>query len=708
MYAGSLGNELKRTRRPGRGTTHLIRGALFALTALALTSCQGSMTDLSLSDSAGLVLTPLFGPELAGSVGNPTDERVRVQVSDDQGRPVAGVSVEFQVVSEDGSVTPSFVRSNAHGIVEADWVLGERAGEHALEVIGVNSRRPRDRIIMRVPAWARAREAKTIELTPAAASVEVGAKQEFQARARDQFGNEVNGLALEWSVADSSIASPVGAGEFRGIAPGSTEVQVAAQGGLRATATLTVEAAEPDHSLAITPRSLELTGTGATAQISAKLTNGSGQEVQGAALSWISMDTRVVTISPGGLVTARGAGVALLTVAAACCSATDTITVTVHETPATASGWEGTWHTETNGQPATLVVEKSTVTATVPELSFVTPATIQGETLKAGPFSSAAGVVVLDLRRSGDRFSGTVSVNGVALQVVGVKQGTTPPSPDPEGPPDPESPSDPGEPSQPEKPPVSGDVLFFDDFESGDFSAPGGGLRWGKPNRTSIVRSDGCAVHNGSPVRNCGDNRVRRWESGPGGGNHALRIRYPAGQNMAEQRFTLPEPMDEVWISYWIRVPHNFSHPGGNNNQKFFALWQDNYEYQGSGATATFQFRRSGDGSRVANYQILPGSGSSTSRHTGESGSAMLWTTADRGRWMKVVIHARNGTNGVVEQWVRWEGTRSWTQAYRNSGNLGSQPWSAGYLMGWANAPYSQDTEFLIDDFTVSRTSLLD
>ena len=244
------------------------------------------------------------------------------------------------------------------------------------------------------------------------------------------------------------------------------------------------------------------------------------------------------------------------------------------------------------------------------------------------------------------------------------------------------------------------DVLWFDDFESGDFS----GFSWAPPNRTSIVRDDGCVVHDGDAVMNCG-HEERRWESRPGStGRHAMRFRYPAGSDIAEQRFVLPETLSELWVCYWIRVPLNFSHPAvSRDNQKFFALWQDDYEFHGVGTTATFQFRRHGDaGSSVSNYQIRPGSGGD--RHTGEAGGAALWSVADRGRWMHSCIYARHGAEGRIEQWRRWEDETDYRMLYEATHDLGAMNWSAGYIMGWANAPYAENTEFLIDDFMVSAT----
>lgn len=91
-------------------------------------------------------------------------------------------------------------------------------------------------------------------------------------------------------------------------------------------------------------------------------------------------------------------------------------------------------------------------------------------------------------------------------------------------------------------------------------------------------------------------------------------------------------------------------------------------------------------------------------RHTGEAGDATLWAYDDRGRWMHSCLYARNGADGRIEQWRRWEDETTYERLYSVDRDLGTLPWSAGYILGWANAPYSETTEFLVDDFLVTTT----
>jgi hypothetical protein len=85
---------------------------------------------------------------------------------------------------------------------------------------------------------------------------------------------------------------------------------------------------------------------------------------------------------------------------------------------------------------------------------------------------------------------------------------------------------------------------------------------------------------------------------------------------------------------------------------------------------------------------------------------------------MKIVVRLRAETSagaadGLMQVWRRWEDEGSFTQTHNRTGQPiripsgGPNGFAAGYLMGYANSAYGQDTEFLIDDFTLSTTSLL-
>jgi uncharacterized protein YjdB len=89
-------------------------------------------------------------------------------------------------------------------------------------------------------------------------------------------------------------------------------------------------------SVTISPRDATLRSIGETHQFTVTVRDGSGNVVTDPGVTWVSSNTGVATVNGTGLVTARGAGIALITAAAACCG-TDSATVRV-ELPSSTPG----------------------------------------------------------------------------------------------------------------------------------------------------------------------------------------------------------------------------------------------------------------------------------------------------------------------------------------------------------------------------------
>ncbi|MCW8193283.1 hypothetical protein F6455_00595 [Proteobacteria bacterium 005FR1] len=205
----------------------------------------------------------------------------------------------------------------------------------------------------------------------------------------------------------------------------------------------------------------------------------------------------------------------------------------------------------------------------------------------------------------------------------------------------------------------------------------------------------------------------RKWEGFSG--SHALMFSYPAGKNgFSEQRFSLGRAYPDLWVGYWLRVPINWKHGSGNTNNKFFAIWMDEYEYKGPGATGVIQIRNAGDGdSKISPYAMTR-----DNHHPGEElGKTFIRSPEDQGRWMQVVIHAQMASgptnrDGIFELYRRWEGESEFDQIFRiddweNYHVGGNEGFAHGYLMGWANATQPYTSEWLLDDFVFSDQSLL-
>lgn len=263
---------------------------------------------------------------------------------------------------------------------------------------------------------------------------------------------------------------------------------------------------------------------------------------------------------------------------------------------------------------------------------------------------------------------------------------------------------------------ANAEPLIIDSLESGDMSATNtDAFDWGRNNRTSIVTSEAVVYSNGEKY--VAKPSGRDWD--PKHGDHSLRFRYAAGNNMAEQRFNLGGAYEDLWLQYWIKVPINYSHGQSSpSNHKFFALWMDAYSHKGEGPTVAWEFWGSGGGSSSLAFHYSEGSYSIMGGHQGHDD--FISVPDDRGRWMEITIHAKASSNsqsndGVIELWRRWENEspsqrklmHRKTDAVLPVPSQGAQGWNAGYFMGWANAAYAKDTEWLIDHITISEESLL-
>ncbi len=258
-------------------------------------------------------------------------------------------------------------------------------------------------------------------------------------------------------------------------------------------------------------------------------------------------------------------------------------------------------------------------------------------------------------------------------------------------------------------PSASSELVVSDSFESGDMSKTSAiGFRWSNTKKTSVVTST-TEVYSTSLINEPAPEHSQ-WEAKTG--NHALMLRYKAGKSWTEQRFHWSEPLPEIWMSFWLRVPTNYAHPeveGANDNQKLFRLWMDGYAQKGNGSTVGMSFRGNGYGGSYFFAKIAGG---------GDKGRVpFISIPSDRSRWMHLVVHVKSesvpGENdGLMEVWKKWEGDSKYTKTH----DFREQPiklsstkkgFASGYLMGWANAPYPVDTEFLIDDFKLSTSPLL-
>ncbi|MBK9394497.1 MAG: hypothetical protein IPN40_11605 [Uliginosibacterium sp.] len=182
----------------------------------------------------------------------------------------------------------------------------------------------------------------------------------------------------------------------------------------------------------------------------------------------------------------------------------------------------------------------------------------------------------------------------------------------------------------------------------------------------------------------------------------------------------------------WVGTLHNITRNEAavstvrqmwGTNNKLLSLWTDGYSSKGLGSSMALEFwpkdAPAGTTSTGSDLAVHYSSGNYTVMG-GHMGYTTFITSADRGKYIDVMVHAKLSTsagakNGVLETWLRREGQAKYTQIHnitdanmdpRPRGThpeanwVGSptdlQPWQRGYLMGWSNSAYDNTTTFFI------------
>ena len=186
---------------------------------------------------------------------------------------------------------------------------------------GCTSDRAPSNPVIPVPAVAR------VSVTPASASVDVGATVQLAAVVYDAAGNPLQGRSITWSSSANTIASVTAAGTVAGIAPGTATITAVAEG-RQGSSEVTVLPPVPAvvARISVTPASASVT-VGGTAQLTAVAYDSAGAVLLGKTIAWSSSATTVASVTATGTVTGISAGAATITAAAEGKQATATVTV---------------------------------------------------------------------------------------------------------------------------------------------------------------------------------------------------------------------------------------------------------------------------------------------------------------------------------------------------------------------------------------------
>lgn len=141
---------------------------------------------------------------------------------------------------------------------------------------------------------------------------------------RDQNGQAMSGVSLNWAIGDATVATVSAGGLVTAVANGSATI-TAALGS--ASGTATVRVAQAVAGIAVAP-SVDTLFVGNTLRLTAEATDANGHVVQEAGFSWTSSDTLVVRVDGSGLVLGVAEGTASVTATAGSARGTAGITVT--------------------------------------------------------------------------------------------------------------------------------------------------------------------------------------------------------------------------------------------------------------------------------------------------------------------------------------------------------------------------------------------
>jgi hypothetical protein len=182
----------------------------------------------------------------------------------------------------------------------------------------------------------------SLTLTPRFDTASTGTSVQYTAVVRDQNGQLMTATPV-WSVDNTQVATVSTSGLLVARNPGWALIRATVRNPwsnvtgkasllvVRGTATASPN---PVASVTVSPSQLNLrpSGTGNTATLTAQAYDGSAVLLGGTNFAWRSTNDSIASVSPGGTVTARRIGSALIIVAATCCGGpADSATVVVTE-----------------------------------------------------------------------------------------------------------------------------------------------------------------------------------------------------------------------------------------------------------------------------------------------------------------------------------------------------------------------------------------
>jgi uncharacterized protein YjdB len=161
-------------------------------------------------------------------------------------------------------------------------------------------------------------------LSPARITLKIGETAIISPTVNNANGRPANPRSLKWESTNATVADVDRDGKVTGLAAGDARI-VARSGSAADTTTVRVLDMQVSRvGVVLSPDTVVLTWLGATASLSVAVHNTDGTINSAPGLTWSSLNGNIVQVSDMGVLTAKGAGVALIVATAACCGQADT------------------------------------------------------------------------------------------------------------------------------------------------------------------------------------------------------------------------------------------------------------------------------------------------------------------------------------------------------------------------------------------------
>ena len=264
--------------------------------AFAVLGCDGTPTtgvsDDGINIDPNAVIATVDVVPAAVTVSRGQEVQLSAKLRDRTGATIIGPAVQWS--SSDGSVAivsqSGTVSALADGVVNIRAIAGGLTGTSVVAVVDV--------------------PVASVSIEPAATTMYAGQEAVLVAVARDAQGVRLTGRFVAWTSSDTLLATVDPLGHVRARAAGTVTITATSEG-RSATAQVSVLNV-PVASLQLNATTLNLTIPQSTT-LSATPRDAQGNALGGRAVTWTSNNTAVVTVSPTGVVTARGFGSAAVT-----------------------------------------------------------------------------------------------------------------------------------------------------------------------------------------------------------------------------------------------------------------------------------------------------------------------------------------------------------------------------------------------------------